>query len=55
MIEETGFEMPFIESSKYLGMTYTLDDIHAWFNSDTNELHQEAKQKIDDFRKKLLS
>ncbi|CAL2094924.1 NAD(P)H-dependent oxidoreductase [Tenacibaculum sp. 190524A05c] len=50
----TGFEMPFIESSKYLGMTY-IDDIHAWFNSDTNELHDEAKQKIDDFRKKLLS
>ncbi len=49
-----GFEMPFIESAKYLGMEY-IDDVHAWFSTNSNELHIEAKQKIDDFRKKLLS
>lgn len=44
----TGFEMPFVESAKYLGMKY-LGDTHAFFNSE--DIHEEAKTKIDGFRK----
>jgi multimeric flavodoxin WrbA len=47
-----GFEMPFIESAKYLGMTY-LGDVHAWF--DGAEIHADAKKIIDTFRKKITA
>ena len=41
------FNMPFVESAGYLGMTY-LGDIHTWM--EANEIHPEAKALIDDFR-----
>ncbi len=47
-----GFEMPFIESAKYLGMNYT-GSTHAWFTKNGNEIHPEAKLKIDAFKKLL--
>ncbi|MDO6675945.1 NAD(P)H-dependent oxidoreductase [Tenacibaculum sp. 1_MG-2023] len=47
-----GFEMPFIESAKYLGMNY-LGSTHAWFTEDGNEIHPDAKVKINEFRKLL--
>lgn len=47
-----GFEMPFIESAKYLGMNY-LGSAHAWFTEDGNDIHVEAKLKIDTLRKVL--
>ncbi|PQJ79059.1 flavodoxin family protein [Polaribacter porphyrae] len=43
-----GFSMPFIQSANYLGMEY-LGDTHAWFSD--NEIDNEAKNKIDEFRK----
>ena len=45
-----GFEMPFVESAKYLGMNY-IGDTHAWFNDE--EIDEEAKEKIDGFRTKI--
>lgn len=47
-----GFEMPFIESAKYLGMNY-LGSTHAWFTEDGNDIHPEAIPQIDSFRKTL--
>ncbi|CAM1357920.1 FMN reductase [Tenacibaculum sediminilitoris] len=47
-----GFEMPFIESAKYLSMNY-LGSVHAWFNKNGDDLHSEAKLKIDEFRQLL--
>ena len=47
---KNGFTMPFIETSKYLSMNY-LGDIHAWFTKDGTEIHPEAKNSIDNFRK----
>lgn len=47
-----GFEMPFIESAKYLGMNY-LGSTHAWFTEDGNDIHPEAIPQIDSFRKIL--
>lgn len=47
-----GFNMPFIESAKYLGMEY-LGDIHAFFNEE--EIHTEAKEKIDTFRASFIN
>ncbi|WP_428742484.1 flavodoxin family protein [Tenacibaculum sp.] len=44
-----GFEMPFRESAKYLGMNY-LGDVHTWFTKDGNEIHPDAKVKINEFR-----
>lgn len=44
-----GFEMPFIESAKYLGMNY-IGSTHAWFTEDENDIHPEAKLKIDEFK-----
>ncbi len=43
-----GFSMPFIESANYLGMNY-LGDIHTWV--ENGEIHTEAKELIDAFRK----
>ncbi len=45
-----GFEMPFIASAEYLGMEY-LGDTHAWFTEDGEQIHDEAIQSIDNFRK----
>ncbi|TCI90322.1 flavodoxin family protein [Tenacibaculum sp. M341] len=45
----TGFNMPFIESAKYLGMDYK-GDIHAWFSKDGASIHEDAKKEIDVFR-----
>ena len=47
-----GFNMPFVESAKYLGMDY-LGDVHAWF--ENNNLAKDAKEKIDTFRIELLN
>ncbi|WP_417800375.1 flavodoxin family protein [Tenacibaculum sp.] len=44
-----GFEMPFIESAKYLGMNY-LGTTHAWFTEDGYDIHPDAKGKINEFR-----
>ena len=46
-----GFEMPFVESAKYLGLEY-LGDIHTWFIND--EIATEAREKIDTFRSDVL-
>jgi multimeric flavodoxin WrbA len=47
---KAGFDMPFVESAKYLGMDY-LGDVHAWF--DGTEIHPDAKKSIDTFREIL--
>lgn len=44
-----GFEMPFVESAKYLGMEY-LGDTHAWFTKDGKEIHFDAMKKIEAFK-----
>lgn len=49
-----GFEMPFIESAKYLGMNY-LGSTHAWFTEDGNDIHPDAKVKINEFRNILAT
>lgn len=49
-----GFEMPFIESAKYLGMNY-LGNTHAWFTEDGNDIHPDAKVKINEFRNILAT
>jgi multimeric flavodoxin WrbA len=46
-----GYEMPFVESAKYLGMDYK-GDLHVWF--DGEEIDAEASKKIDTFREKFL-
>ncbi len=46
-----GFEMPFIESAKYLSMNY-LGDSHAFFSG--NELAEDAKIKINEFKNSLI-
>jgi len=48
-----GFEMPFVESAKYLGMGY-LGDIHTWFTKDGKEIHSESIEKIDTFRSNVI-
>lgn len=42
-----GFEMPFVESAKYLSINY-LGDSHAFFSG--NELAEDAKIKINEFK-----
>lgn len=44
-----GFNMPFIESAKYLGMHY-LGDTHVWFTKDGKEIALEALQKLNTFK-----
>ncbi len=46
----SGFSTPFIESSKYLGMSY-LGDIHTWV--ENNHINDDVKLIIDDFIRKL--
>ena len=45
-----GFNMPFVESAKYLGMNY-LGDIHTYVENDT--LNEKIKLRIDDFIKHI--
>lgn len=45
-----GFNMPFVESAKYLGMNY-LGDIHTYVKNDT--LNEKIKLRIDDFIKHI--
>ena len=45
-----SFNMPFIESSKYLGMNY-LGDIHTWVENDN--LNEEVKSIINNFSIKI--
>ena len=45
-----GFNMPFVESAKYLGMNY-LGDIHTYVQNDT--LNEKTKLRIDDFIKHI--
>ncbi|GGG57036.1 flavodoxin family protein [Bizionia arctica] len=47
----TGFNMPFVETAKYLGMTY-LGDIHSWVENDT--IPENVKTKIDNFANLLF-
>lgn len=47
-----GFEMPFRESAKYLGMPY-LGSIHTWVTND--KITDDVKLIIDGFRNKNLS
>jgi len=46
-----AFNMPFVESADYLGMSY-LGDVHAWVEED--EIHLKAKKRIDDFLHQIL-
>ena len=45
-----GFNIPFVESAKYLGMNY-LGDIHTYVQNDT--LNEKTKLRIDDFIKHI--
>ena len=45
-----GFNMPFVESAKYLGMTY-LGDIHTWIENDS--IPKEVEYIINTFDDKL--
>ena len=45
-----GFNMPFVESAKYLGMTY-LGDTHTWIENGV--ISEDSKQNIDEFSLKL--
>ena len=45
-----GFNMPFVESARYLGMTY-LGDIHTWVEDDV--IPEEVKSIIKDFAIKI--
>jgi hypothetical protein len=47
---KNGFEMPFIESAKYLGMNY-LGATHTWFTDNGEDINSEAKKNIADFSK----
>ena len=44
------FEMPFIESAKYLGMNY-LGDVHTWL--DAGNIPEEVKSRINQFLQSL--
>ncbi|MFL0354656.1 flavodoxin family protein [Xanthomarina sp. GH4-25] len=46
-----GFNMPFVESANYLGMTY-LGDIHTWVEG--NRIPDIVKTKIDTFSNLLV-
>lgn len=41
-----GFQMPFRETSRYLGMTY-LGDVHCWL--EQNEIPEEVKTSLEEF------
>ncbi len=45
---KAGFHMPFIETAKYLGMTY-ITDVHCWEDNNPNE----NKNKLNEFIGKL--
>lgn len=47
-----SFDMPFIESAKYLGMNY-LGNTHVWFTDNGASIHPEAIKKITVFRNVL--
>lgn len=47
-----GFNMPFVESAKYLGMQY-LSDTHIWFTKDGKEIDTEAIKKLNAFKETL--
>ncbi len=42
-----GFHMPFIESAKYLGMTY-IGDVHCWVDGSHN-IPEDVKNGLDDY------
>lgn len=46
----SGFNMPFVESANYLGMTY-LGDIHTWVENDS--IPNDVKSIINTFNEKL--
>ncbi|MGJ5641353.1 flavodoxin family protein [Formosa sp. S-31] len=50
-ILKAGFHMPFIESAKYLGMTYT-SDVHSWIENEN--IPETVKQKLDNFVTTIL-
>ena len=45
-----GFNMPFVESAKYLGMNYA-GDIHTWISSDL--IPDDVRNRLDRFMKTL--
>lgn len=47
-----GFYMPFIESAKYLGMTYK-GNVHGWITE--NSVTQEIEQKLKQFAEELAN
>ena len=47
-----GFNMPFIESAKYLGMNY-LGDIHTWVEDD--KISDEVKDNINRFATNMIN
>ncbi|SNR15196.1 flavodoxin family protein [Tenacibaculum jejuense] len=47
-----GFEMPFIESAKYLGMNY-LGDMHVWFSKDGSKIDNVAGNQLKKFKETL--
>jgi len=46
-----GFHMPFIESAKYLGMTY-IADVHGWLR-EADEVPDEILIKLNEFAEKI--
>jgi multimeric flavodoxin WrbA len=46
-----GFEMPFVESAKYLGMHY-VGHIHTWI--ENKQITQEVQQRIANFANRLM-
>ena len=48
-----GFTMSFIESAKYLGITY-LGDVHMWLSQDGKEIHSDAVKKLNKFKNNMV-
>ena len=46
-----GYAMPFIESAKYLGMTY-VGDVHAWVE-EGEQVSDEVRERIRNFAEKI--
>ena len=49
-ILKDGFHMPFIETSRYLGMKY-ITDIHSWHSN--GEIPEKVKIRLEDFIRKI--
>lgn len=49
---QEGFQMPFRETARYLGMNY-LGDVHGWL--EQNEIPEEVKRSLEEFLDQLSS